>query len=121
MVGVKDIIKLLSEMKGTVGAFQLDNGCRQEILDIEKEIKAAMLIPCINVGVEECLKRTYVFAIIKNKDFRPPPEATVVLYSDDGTVSGGGDIITHQEGGSYLKRTKSEINRLLRRVRNAVT
>ncbi len=88
MVGTSDILTRLTEMKGTVHVFRLDDNCRDKILEIEKSIKAAMLIPCINAGVEECLKRQYVFAIIKNRSFRPPPEATVVLYSDDGTILG---------------------------------
>jgi len=107
MVSTNDIIKRLSEMKGTVHAFRLDDNCREKILEIEKNIKAAMLIPCINMGVEECLKRQYVFAIIKNKDFRPPPEPTVVLYSDDGTILGE-EILPYKKK-QFLEENKEEI------------
>lgn len=107
MVGTDDIIKRLSEMKGTVHVFRLDDNCRDKILEIEKDIKAAMLIPCINMGVEECLKRQHVFAIIKNRAFRPPPEATVVLYSDDGTVLGE-EILPYKKK-QFLEENKEEI------------
>ncbi len=107
MVGTSDIIKRLSEMNGTVHVFRLDDGYREKILEIEKGIKAAMLIPCINVGVEECLKRQHVFAIIKNRAFRPPPEATVVLYSDDGTILGE-EILPYKKK-QFLEETKEDI------------
>ena len=44
MVGTSDIIKRLSEMKGTVHVFRLDDSCRDKILEIEKNIKAALKI-----------------------------------------------------------------------------
>jgi hypothetical protein len=107
MVGTSDIIKRLSEMKGTVHVFRLDDKCREKILEIEKDIKAAMLIPCINAGVEECLKRQHVFAVIKNRAFRPPPEATVVLYSDDGTILGE-EILPYKKK-QFLEENKEDI------------
>lgn len=107
MVGLSDVINRLSEIKGTVVAFKLNDECRNDILEIEKDIKAAMLIPCINAGVEECLKRQYVFCIIKSSSFRPPPEATVVLYSDNGIVLGE-EILPYKKN-QFLEEIKEDI------------
>ncbi|NLK26256.1 MAG: hypothetical protein GX307_06765 [Euryarchaeota archaeon] len=42
----------------------------------------------INRGVEECLAREHIICIIKRASFRPPPEPTVMLLSDNGVVLG---------------------------------
>src|SRR5512133_267872 len=88
MAKMDDIISRLKGMKGTVYAFPLEHACRSRITEIEKGIKATLGIPVINQGVEQCLEREHVVCIIKRASFRPPPEPTVLLVSDDGIVLG---------------------------------
>lgn len=88
MVSTDDVVEMLRGMKGVVNAFVLDDGCRSQIREIEKDIKAALGIPVINKGVEECLDRQHVVCIIKKASFRPPPEPTVMLLTDTGVVLG---------------------------------
>lgn len=88
MASMNDVLELLRGMRGTVHAFVLNDDCRSKIWDIEKEIKAALGIPVINKGVEECLQRRYVVCIIKKASFRPPPEPTVMLLTNTGVVLG---------------------------------
>jgi len=107
MAKMSDVIARLKEMKGTVHAFALEDDCRAKISDIEKDIKAALGIPVINIGVEKCLERKYVVCIIKKANFRPPPEATVVLISDDGTVLGE-EVLPHRKK-EFMANNKEEI------------
>lgn len=88
MAKMSEVLARLREMKGTIHVFPLEDGCRSRIAEIESEIKATLGIPVINLGVEKCLERKYVVCIIKKASFRPPPEPTVMLISDDGTVLG---------------------------------
>ncbi len=88
MVQMADIISRIAEMRGSMHVFPLNDDCREKILDIESDIKAALGIKVINEGVKECLSREHVVCIIKKASFRPPPEPTVMLLSDDGVVLG---------------------------------
>ncbi len=45
-------------------------------------------IAALNSGFNEALRREHVIAIIKDPRFRPPPEPTVVLQSEDGKILG---------------------------------
>lgn len=107
MVQMRDVIERLSQMGGTIHVFPLNEQCRNRIWEIEKDIKAALGIPVINKGVEECLKRQHIVCIIKNKTFRPPPEPTVMLISDNGTVLGE-EILPHFKP-EFMATNKEEI------------
>jgi hypothetical protein len=107
MACMNDVLELLKGMKGVVHAFVLDNGCRDKIWDIEKDIKAAMGIPVVNKGVEECLKRQYVVCIIKKASFRPPPEPTVMLLTNSGVVLGEEILPSFKQ--RFLESVKEEI------------
>jgi len=102
-----EIVEMLQKMRGSVYVFPLNNECRTKIWDIEKDIKAALGIPVINAGVEECLKRDHVICIIKNRAFRPPPEATVLLVSDDATILGE-EVLPHRKK-EFLEKNKEEV------------
>jgi hypothetical protein len=104
---MSDVLELLKGMKGVVHAFVLDDGCRAKIWDIEKDIKAALGIPVINKGVEECLKRQYVVCIIKKTSFRPPPEPTVMLLTNSGVVLGEEILPPFKQ--RFLESVKEEI------------
>jgi hypothetical protein len=107
MAKMNDVIAMLKGMKGTIHAFPLENACRSKITDIEKDIKAALGIPVINLGVEKCLERQYVICIIKKASFRPPPEPTVVLISDDGTILGE-EVLPNRKK-EFIANNKEEI------------
>ncbi|MEM0449551.1 MAG: hypothetical protein QW520_07010 [Methanomassiliicoccales archaeon] len=83
-------------MEGSVHVFKLDDSAREKVLQIEGQVKAALGISCINRGVEECLRRQHVIAIIKDKRFRPPPEPTVLLVADAGDTILGKEIFPHE-------------------------
>jgi hypothetical protein len=88
MASMNDVLEMLKGMRGTVHAFVLNDDCRGKIWAIEKDIKAALGIPVLNKGVEECLRRQHVVCIIKKASFRPPPEPTVMLLTNTGVVLG---------------------------------
>ena len=97
----------IKEMRGVVHAFPLNVECREKILEIESNITAALGIKVINEGVIECLKRQYIICIIKRASFRPPPEPTVMLISDDGVVLGE-EVLPHFKK-EFLANVKEDI------------
>jgi hypothetical protein len=107
MAKMNDVVARIKEMKGTIHVFPLNDSCRSKITDIEKNIKASLGIPVINAGVEECLERKYVICIIKKANFRPPPEPTVMLISDDGIILGEEVLPTRMK--EFLATNKEEI------------
>ena len=102
-----DIVSRLEELRGAVHVFPLNGECREKILSIESNIKAALGIKVINKGVTECLSRQHVLCIIKRASFRPPPEPTVMLISDDGVVLGE-EILPHRKK-EFLESVKEDI------------
>jgi len=107
MVNLADIFSRIKEMRGVVHAFPLNVECREKILEIESNITAALGIKVINEGVIECLKRQYIICIIKRASFRPPPEPTVMLISDDGVVLGE-EVLPHFKK-EFLANVKEDI------------
>ena len=107
MVQMADIISRIAEMRGSMHVFPLNDDCREKILDIESDIKAALGIKVINEGVKECLSREHVVCIIKKASFRPPPEPTVMLLSDDGVVLGE-EVLPHYKK-EFLANVKEDI------------
>ncbi|NLI74176.1 MAG: hypothetical protein GX369_05340 [Euryarchaeota archaeon] len=88
MAEINHVISRIQEMRGVVQVFSINEDCRDEIENIESSIKATLGIPVINRGVTECLAREQVICIIKKSSFRPPPEPTVLLISDDNVILG---------------------------------
>lgn len=107
MVKMANIISRIKEMRGSVYVFPLNEECRERILDIEGNITGVLGIKVINKGVDECLKRQHVVCIIKKASFRPPPEPTVMLISDDGVVLGE-EILPHFKK-EFLANVKEDI------------
>ncbi|MDD1769557.1 MAG: hypothetical protein LUO79_00575 [Methanomassiliicoccales archaeon] len=95
MVSEKEVLDLVSGIKGVRHAFALDNGTRGRLIEIETKVRGTLDISCRNEGVKQCLLRRHVVVIIKDKRFRPPPEPTVMLVGDDGLVMGE-EIFAHQ-------------------------
>lgn len=87
--GPEQPLKIVAGLRGVVHAFYLGPEVLQEMRDEEAKVRAAGgNINVDNQGFSEALKREHVIAIIKDPRFRPPPEPTVELKSEDGKVLG---------------------------------
>lgn len=78
----------LSRLKGVKHAFYLTSEMRSGLSRIEKKYPSIGPLIVRNDGVMECLKRKHVACIIKDRSFRSPPHATVMLVNDEGEVIG---------------------------------
>lgn len=82
-------LDIILKMKGVRHAFYLDSETLEKMKLEEATVTAAGgKIAALNEGFNEALKREHVIAIIKDPRFRPPPEPTVVLKSEDGKILG---------------------------------
>ncbi len=97
MVDLEKIQDTLSNLPGTIHVFPLDPSCTSKVIEIEKGIKAALGLEVKNLGLEECLQRQYVFCIVKDKRFRPPPEPTVLLIGDGDMIVGEEIVPSNKE------------------------
>jgi len=80
-----DIIK---KMRGVINAFYLNHETMEELRDEEATVRSTMNIDVANEGFNEALQREKVICILKDPRFRPPPEPTVILRADNGTLMG---------------------------------
>mgnify|MGYP001055933954 CR=1 FL=1 len=83
-----EVLSTLSSLKGVRTTFYLTEGMRDTLRRIESEANPFGPVVVRNDGVLECLMRDRVACIVKDKTFRPPPRATVLLVDDDGVVIG---------------------------------
>lgn len=81
-------LEIVSKMKGVVSAFYLDDKILKKIQEEEATVKAVGGIEVINEGFNQALQRERVICIVKDPRFRPPPEPTVILKSNDGKIMG---------------------------------
>lgn len=81
-------LKILSGIRGVREVFVLTDQMRSELERIERGYPSLGPLKIVNDGVAACLKREHVVCIIKDKTFRAPPQATVVLVDEDGVVLG---------------------------------
>ncbi len=96
MAEVERVIELLKGMEGSIHVFRLDDATREKVVEIEHGVKASFGISCLNLGVEECLRRQNVIVVIKDSRFRPPPEPTVLLVADGGELIMGREVFPHE-------------------------
>jgi len=83
-----EIQKVLSGLRGVKYTFYLTRQMRAGLGKIEKKYPSLGPLTVQNDGVLQCLKRHHVACIIKDKTFRGPPHATVVLVNEKGKVIG---------------------------------
>jgi hypothetical protein len=85
---VKKPMEIIKGLRGVVNAYYLE----KEVLDLmkkeEDKVTAMGNIAVLNEGFAEAIIRDHVIAIVKDPRFRPPPEPTVVLVSNDGEIMG---------------------------------
>jgi hypothetical protein len=85
---LEEIQKVLSGLRGVKYTFFLTRQMRAGLGRIEKQYPSLGPLTVQNDGVLQCLKRHHVACIIKDKTFRGPPHATVVLVNEEGRVIG---------------------------------
>lgn len=90
-------IDIIKGMKGVRNAFLLDEGILSDLKTEEATVRSTLDIGVVNEGFNEALEREYVICIVKDPRFRPPPEPTVVLKGDDGTIMGI-EVFPHTAG-----------------------
>ncbi|MGF7117288.1 hypothetical protein [Methanobacterium oryzae] len=99
---VEKAINTIKKMKGVVDVRKLQNEDK-EVLKCSEFSKKEDIIPVINTGLEECLKREYLLLLLKNRDFRRAPNPTVLLITDKGRVLGQ-ELISPEEKEEYQCR-----------------
>ena len=85
---LKEILKILSGIKGVKHSFYLTKEMREGLAEIEKRYPSIGPLSVKNEGILACLRSDHVACIIKDKTFRGPPHPTVVLVNDSGEVIG---------------------------------
>lgn len=85
---MEEVLGLLRSLKGVRAAFCLDVEMRARVAKTEEDVYPFGPLVVTNEGVLECMKRGHVACIVKDRSFRPPPRATVVLVDEDGVVIG---------------------------------
>jgi len=85
---LKEILKVLSGIKGVRHSFYLTREMREGLAELEKRYPSIGPLTVQNEGILACLRSEHVACIIKDKTFRGPPHPTVVLVNDSGEVIG---------------------------------
>ncbi len=85
---VQEILDKLHSLKGVEEAFLLDGEVMEKLRDIEDQINTSIGVDLRNEGLCECIEREYTICIIKNQQFRLPPEPTVLLVGDEDLIVG---------------------------------
>jgi hypothetical protein len=85
---LKEIIKVLSGIKGVKHSFYLTKEMREGLVELERKYPSVGPLTVQNEGILACLRSEHVACIIKDKTFRGPPHPTVVLVNDRGEVIG---------------------------------
>jgi len=88
MAAIDEALEIIKGMKGTKIAFPLNKKDIGEILEAEKNVKSQLGQKVFNLGLEEATKRDHVICIVKDITFRPPPEPTVFMLDEEGTILG---------------------------------
>lgn len=87
--GPEKPLEIVKGLRGVIHAFYIDEDVLEQMREEEAKVRAiGGNISVDNQGFTQALEHEYVIAIIKDPRFRPPPEPTVELHSDDGTVMG---------------------------------
>lgn len=99
---VKSAVETIKQLKGVLDVQELSDEDRKALLEIELGRNGDM-IPVINEGLEECMKREFYLTVLKNEEFRSPPIPTVLLVTDKGRILGQ-ELISPEEKEKYQNR-----------------
>jgi hypothetical protein len=84
---VKNAIKIIKRLKGILDVQELSNEDKKALLKIES-IKKDDVIPVVNEGLNECLKKEFCLVLLKTEEFRNPSKPTVLLVTDKKRILG---------------------------------
>jgi hypothetical protein len=79
---MKDIKKLLSDLKGVISVSQIKDKNRDKIIKLEKNYEKNGVVGLQNSGMRMVFQSDIVYAILKDTSFRPPPGSTVFMVED---------------------------------------
>lgn len=99
---VKKAVNVIKELKGVVDVKEVSDDDKNALNQSEFN-RSGDIIPVINRGLEECLKREYLLLLLKNRNFRCAPNPTVLLMTDKGRILGR-ELISKQEKEEYQCR-----------------
>ncbi|MBE6527051.1 MAG: hypothetical protein E7Z63_04705 [Thermoplasmata archaeon] len=82
-------LEIVRGLRGVIHAFYLDEDTLKQMKEEEDKVRAiGGNIAVDNQGFIQALEHEHIIAIIKDPRFRPPPEPTVELHSNDGKILG---------------------------------
>ena len=96
---VGDAIEIIKELKGVLEVHELSDDDKLTLQEIET-LRNDDLIPIVNDGLIECLKRDHCLVMFKTDEFRKPPKPTVLLKTDKGRILGR-EIISIEDMKNY--------------------
>lgn len=99
---VEQAIKIIEKMDGVLDVQELPNENRDALMKVESS-REKDIIPVVNKGLKECLKRDFCLVMLKTGKFRFPPEPTVLLVTDNGKVMGQ-EIISPEDRKKFNKQ-----------------
>jgi hypothetical protein len=71
------------------------------VLAEEKRYESGGILPVRNLGVEVAAEREVVFAVLKDRSFRPPPAPTVYLVEECDAAEVPQEQVMHAGGHTY--------------------
>lgn len=84
---VEKAINIIRNLKGVMDVYELSDEDRKALMELESNRKGD-IIPVVNKGLKECMKRQYVLVLLKNCDFRSASNSTILLVTDKGRILG---------------------------------
>lgn len=99
---VEKAIDTIKKLKGVVDVIKLSNEDRKALTKSEFD-RTEDIIPVMNIGLKECLKREHLLLLVKNRNFRCAPDPTVLLVTDKGRILGQ-EVISPEEKEKYRCR-----------------
>ena len=84
---VENAIKIIKRLKGVLDVQELSKTNKKALLKIES-IRKDDIIPVVNEGLNECLKKEFCLVMLKTDEFRNPSKPTVLLVTDKGRILG---------------------------------
>jgi hypothetical protein len=82
--------ELLADLPGIVAARRVGRDVLRAVATEERSYETGGVLPVRNVGIDTALQRGVVFAVLKDRSFRPPPAPTVYLVEELEEVRPGG-------------------------------
>jgi len=99
---VKNAINTIKSIKGVEDVREISDEDRETLLGLESSRKGD-IIPVINKGLAECIKRQHLLVLLKNCDFRSAPDPTILLVTDKGRILGQ-ELISSKQKEKYQRK-----------------